>query len=82
MGFARLHRTGREPNVAFRGRGGSVYAPPARAVADAARQSADAAEVRAVVAAGVQRGKVQIWQLAEELAGAGPRVGRVAAGIS
>jgi very-short-patch-repair endonuclease len=44
------------------------YAPPARAIADAARQLADAADVRAVVAAGVQRGKVQIWQLAEELA--------------
>ena len=67
VGFARLHRTGREPNVAFRD-GGISYAPPARAVADAARQLADAAEVRAVVAAGVQRGKVQIWQLAEELA--------------
>lgn len=67
VGFARLHRTGREPNVAFRD-GEIRYAPPARAVADAARQLADAAEVRAVVAAGVQGGKVHIWQLAEELA--------------
>lgn len=67
VGFARLHRTGLEPSVAFEDRA-VIYAPPARAVADAARLLADAAEVRAVVAAGVQRGKVQIWQLTEELA--------------
>jgi len=67
IGFARLHRTGLEPNVAFRD-GAVSYAPPARAIADAARQMDDPAEVRAIVAAGVQRGKVHIWQLAEELA--------------
>ncbi len=67
VGFARLHRTGLEPNVAFRD-GAVSYAPPARAVADTVRQLADLAEIRAVVAAGVQRGKVHIWQLAEELA--------------
>ena len=66
-GFARLHRTGLAPNVAFRD-GAIIYAPPARAVADTVRQLADLAEIRAVVAAGVQRGKVHIWQLAEELA--------------
>lgn len=67
IGFARLHRTGLEPGAAFRD-GAVSYAPPARAIADAARQMDDPAEVRAIVAAGVQRGKVQIWQLAEELA--------------
>jgi len=67
IGFARLHRTGLEPNVAFEDRA-IIYAPPARAIADAARRLADAAELRAIVAAGVQREKVQIWQLAEELA--------------
>ncbi len=66
-GFARLHRTQLEPRVAYQD-GGVCYAPPARAIADAARQMDDPAEVRAIVAAGVQRGKVQIWQLAEELA--------------
>ena len=53
--------------MAFRD-GAVTYAPPARAVADTVRQLADLAEIRAVVAAGVQRGKVHIWQLAEELA--------------
>jgi very-short-patch-repair endonuclease len=67
VGFARLHRTGIEPNVAIQD-GMVTYAPPARAIADAARQLADAADVRAIVAAAVQRGKVHIWQLAEELA--------------
>ncbi|HEX3489674.1 MAG TPA: hypothetical protein VHU92_10025 [Streptosporangiaceae bacterium] len=65
--FARLHRTGIEPNVAFRDCA-VCYAPPARAVADTVRQLSDVNEVRAIVAAGVQRGKVLIWQLAEELA--------------
>lgn len=67
IGFARLHRTGLKPNVAYEDRA-IIYAPPARAIADAARLLADAAEVRALVAAGVQRQKVRIWQLAEELA--------------
>jgi hypothetical protein len=72
-GFARLHRTCVAPNVAFRD-GSICFAPPARAVADAARFSADIADVRAVVAAGVQQRKVQVWQLAEEL-GQGPTRG-------
>jgi very-short-patch-repair endonuclease len=66
VGFARLHRTEFEPNVAFVD-GAVCYAPPARAVADAVRQLADLAEIRAVIAAGVQRGRVHIWQLAEDL---------------
>jgi hypothetical protein len=64
--FARLHRTEFEPNVAFVD-GAVCYAPPARAVADTVRQLSGLAEIRAVVAAGVQRGRVHIWQLAEEL---------------
>jgi hypothetical protein len=67
IGFVRLHRTGIEPNVAFHD-SAVCYAPPARAIADTVRQLSDLNEVRAIVAAGVQRGKVQIWQLAEELA--------------
>jgi hypothetical protein len=65
--FVRLHRTTREPNVAFED-GAICYAPPARAVADAVRQLSDAAEIRAIVATGVQRRKVLIWQLEEDLA--------------
>ena len=66
-GFARLHRTQLEPRVACQDEA-VCYVPPARAIADAARLIDDPAEVRAIVAAGVQRGKVHIWQLAEELA--------------
>ena len=43
------------------------YVPPARAVADTVRGLLDLNEVRAVVAAAVQRRKVQLWQLADEL---------------
>jgi hypothetical protein len=87
-GFARLHRTGVAPNAAYRD-GVLVYVPPARAVADTARLLTDLAEVRAVVAAGVQRRKVQVWQVAEEL-DAGPvrgsarlrqALGEVASGV-
>jgi hypothetical protein len=67
VGFARLHRTMVEPNVAFQDQA-VCYAPPARAVADTVRQLSDLTEIRAIVAAGVQRGKVRIWQLTEELA--------------
>jgi hypothetical protein len=72
-GFARLHRTGREPNTGFRD-GVVKFATVHRAVADAARQFTTLSDVRAVVAASVQRGKVAIWQLDEELK-AGPRPG-------
>jgi hypothetical protein len=43
------------------------YAPPARAIADTVRQLTDMPGVRAVAAAGVQQGKVRLWQLMEEL---------------
>jgi very-short-patch-repair endonuclease len=63
--FARLHRTGVEPDCA---REGIVrYASPARAVADTVRQLGNFADVRAVVAGGVQRRKLSIADLAQEL---------------
>jgi len=71
-GFVRLHRTASTPKV-FND-GALRYVLPARAVADAARQLDDVADVRALVAASVQRGKVMIWQLTEELQ-AGPSRG-------
>jgi very-short-patch-repair endonuclease len=48
---------------------GSIrYAPPARAIADAARQLTDLREVRAIVASAVQRDKCKLGQLADEVA--------------
>ena len=67
VGFARLHRTGRRTETGFRD-GVVRYAIPARAIGDAVRQLASDSDVRALVAASVQRGKVAIWQLEEELA--------------
>jgi hypothetical protein len=72
MGFVRLHRTSRIPKIYSDGT--IPYAAPARAVADAARLLGSAEDVRALVAAAVQRRKVAIWQLADELT-AGPRQG-------
>jgi hypothetical protein len=69
-GFVRLHRTTIVPG-AFCQDGVVAYVPADRAVVDAVRQLGDLAEVRALVAAGVQRGKVMVWQLAREL-DAGP----------
>jgi hypothetical protein len=71
-GFVRLHRTSRIPKTICDG--AIPYAAPARAVADAIRQLADANDARALVAAAVQRGDVAIWQLATELK-AGPPQG-------
>jgi very-short-patch-repair endonuclease len=63
--FARLHRTSIVPDC---GREGVVrYASPQRAVADTVRQLAEFSEVRAVVAGGVQRGKITVADLAREL---------------
>jgi hypothetical protein len=69
-GFARLHRTCVSPVTLFQD-GLLKYAYPARAVADAVRQFTQMEDVRAVVAAGVQRGRVQVWELEQELR-AGP----------
>jgi very-short-patch-repair endonuclease len=65
--FVRVHRTSRMPSSLFRV-GEVSYVPMARAVADAVCGLRDISEVRAIVAEGVQRGSVQIAQLAEELA--------------
>jgi len=65
-GFIRLHRTGVIPERVYED-GLVAYAPPARAVADTVRQLTRSSDVRAVVASGVQRGKVTISQLAREL---------------
>jgi hypothetical protein len=64
--FVRLHRTELFPRMIFPD-GEISYVPPARAVADTARGLRAAEDVRAVVAGAVQRGKVQVWQLEEEL---------------
>lgn len=66
-GFVRLHVTTARLTAVARD-GPLRYAPPARAVVDAARQLHDMADIRAVVAACVQRGKAPVWLLAEELA--------------
>jgi hypothetical protein len=44
------------------------YAPAARAVADTVRGLSDLAAVRDVVASAVQRDRVQVWHLSDELA--------------
>jgi very-short-patch-repair endonuclease len=66
-GFVRLHRTSMMPTMVFPV-GPVRYVPPARAVADTVRGLTDLPDVRAVVADAVQRRKVQVWHLAEELA--------------
>lgn len=65
--FVRLHVT--TANLTALAMDGPLrYAPPGRAVLDAARQLHDLAEIRALVAACVQRGKASLWQLAQEVA--------------
>ena len=70
-GFARLWRTTVEPGALFQD-GAVRYVPLDRAIADTARMLTDVAAVRAVVAAAVQQGQVQLWQLTREL-DVGPR---------
>jgi len=65
-GFVRLRRTSIMPGVDYRD-GVVSYVPLDRAVADAARQLTDMSQVRDLVATCVQRGKVEVWQLAREL---------------
>jgi hypothetical protein len=62
-GFVRLQRTSLLPQV-FHTDGKVSYADPARAVTDSVRAMADLSDVRALVAAGVQRSMVAVWQLA------------------
>jgi hypothetical protein len=79
VGFVRLHRTSFVPGVAFRA-GEICYAPPARAVMDAVRGLPTIESALAVAADAVQRGKVLVWQLAEEIA-AGPARGSARARV-
>jgi very-short-patch-repair endonuclease len=67
VSFVQVHRTSRLPDV-LQWAGEICYVPLPRAVADAVRGLSDIGEVRAVVADGVQRGRVSVAQLAEELA--------------
>jgi hypothetical protein len=72
-GFARLLRTSIMPGVDFQD-GAVSYVPLDRAITDAARRLSDMSEIRDLIASGVQRGKVGIWELAREL-DLGPRQG-------
>ncbi|HEY2640183.1 MAG TPA: hypothetical protein VGI66_09930 [Streptosporangiaceae bacterium] len=65
-GFARLRRTAVEPSVICQD-GVIRYVRADRAIADTARQLNDIADVRAVVAAGVQGRHVELWELTREL---------------
>jgi very-short-patch-repair endonuclease len=67
LAFVRVHRTSRMPDVVLL-LGEASYVPAPRAVADTVRGLRDIGAVRAVVADGVQRGKVQVAELADELA--------------
>jgi very-short-patch-repair endonuclease len=67
LAFVRVHRTCSMPGLLM-SLGEACYVPAPRAVADTVRGLRDIAEVRAVVADGVQRGSVQVAQLADELA--------------
>jgi very-short-patch-repair endonuclease len=71
--FVRLHRTTRMPQQIWRF-GPLHCAPPARAVADAARDLTSLCDVRAIVADAVQHGKCNVPDLSAEL-NHGPSVG-------
>jgi hypothetical protein len=65
-GFVHVLRTSKMPQVAYMV-GELRYAPPARAVADAARQLSDLRDVRTIVAAGAQWRRLSVAELAKEL---------------
>jgi hypothetical protein len=67
VAFVRVLRTSRRPNTVFPV-GQIRYAPAARAVADTVRELRELGEIRAVVADAIQRRRVQVWHLADELA--------------
>ncbi len=73
LSFVRVHRTARMPERPWL-TDGLRWAPPGRAVADAARSETDLRLVRALVADAVQRGKCTVEQLVTELQ-AGPKQG-------
>jgi hypothetical protein len=70
-GWVRVHRTTHLPSMWVTGPSAQRYAPPARAVADAARWLTDLREVRALVGDAVQNRHCAIAQLADELRAAG-----------
>jgi len=72
-GFVQVHRTTRMPAKPW-SLDGLRWAPPARAVADAARGEIAPRDVRAIVADAVQQGKCTVQSLAAELR-AGPKQG-------
>jgi hypothetical protein len=65
-GFARMRRTTVEPRAIYQD-GPVRYVRACRAITDTARQLTDIADVRAVVAAGVQGRHVELWELTREL---------------
>jgi very-short-patch-repair endonuclease len=67
IAFVRVQRTSRMPELQHRA-GEVCYVPLARAVADTVRGLGDIGQVRAVVADGVQRSRVSVRELADELA--------------
>jgi hypothetical protein len=74
--FVHILRTSRMPSSVFKA-GEVLYAPVARSVADAARQSNRLTEVRSIIASAVQWRRVSVAGLAAELnqgptAGSGP----------
>ena len=73
IGFVRIHRTIRMPNRPWI-IDNLPWAPPARAVADAARHLGELKEVSELVADAVQRNKCTVAQLSAELR-AGPKRG-------
>jgi len=80
-GFVHTTRTHRMPEPPWMS-AGILWAPAARAVADAARSGLDLREVRAIVADAVQRRKCTITQLATELrAGSAQRSGALIAAL-
>lgn len=74
-GFVRVIHSGRVPEPeAIYSTGGIRFAPVPRAVADAARGMKTLGDVRALVAAAIQRGRCTVAELAAELAD-GPKSG-------
>jgi hypothetical protein len=72
-GFVRLRCTSILPGATLWD-GVVSYVPLDRAIADAVRQLSEMSEIRDLVASAVQRGKVDVWQLAREL-DLGPKQG-------
>jgi len=72
LGFVQIHRTNRMPERPWR-MDGMLWAPPARAVADAARGTLGIRDVRAFVADAVQQRKCTVSEIAAELRAGAPQ---------